>query len=44
MPVAALKDFIGTTRKYAIPLFEYLDASEFTVRSGDVRKKGSALE
>jgi selenocysteine-specific elongation factor len=43
MPVAALKDFIATTRKYAIPIFEYLDASGFTVRSGDVRKKGPNL-
>jgi selenocysteine-specific elongation factor len=43
MPVAALKNFIATTRKYAIPIFEYLDASGFTIRSGDIRKKGPNL-
>lgn len=43
MPVAILKDFMATTRKYVIPIFEYLDASGFTVRSGDVRKKGANL-
>jgi selenocysteine-specific elongation factor len=43
MPVAVLKDFIRTTRKYAIPILEYLDANGFTVRSGDRRKKGPNL-
>lgn len=35
---AALRDALGTTRKYAIPLLEYLDAGGFTVRDGDVRR------
>ena len=43
MSVATLKDFLATTRKYTIPIFEYLDASGFTIRSGDIRKKGPAL-
>jgi selenocysteine-specific elongation factor len=43
MPVAALKDFIQTTRKFAIPLFEFLDAEGYTQRTGDVRKQGSRL-
>jgi selenocysteine-specific elongation factor len=43
MPVSALKDFIQTTRKYAIPLFEYLDSEGYTDRSGDVRRKGYKL-
>jgi selenocysteine-specific elongation factor len=43
LPVSALKDFIQTTRKYAIPLFEYLDSEGFTRRVGDVRQKGTAL-
>ena len=43
MPVAALKEFIATTRKYAIPIFEYLDSSGLTVRAGDSRKKGPAM-
>ena len=38
-----LKEFIQTTRKFAIPLFEYLDSEGYTVRSGDVRKKGHKL-
>jgi selenocysteine-specific elongation factor len=43
MPVAALKKFINTTRKYAIPIFEYLDSQGYTVRKGDVRKRGHNL-
>jgi selenocysteine-specific elongation factor len=43
MQVSALKDFIQTTRKYAIPLFEYLDSEGYTERSGDVRRKGYKL-
>ena len=43
MPVAALKEFIQTTRKYAIPLFETLDSEGYTIRYGDVRKKGNRL-
>lgn len=44
MPVAALKEFIQTTRKYAIPLFEYLDSEGYTERSGDIRRKGYKLD
>ncbi len=43
MPVNALKNFIQTSRKYAIPLFETLDGEGFTSRDGDVRKKGTNL-
>jgi selenocysteine-specific elongation factor len=43
MPVASLKEFINTTRKYAIPIFEYLDSQGITVRDGDIRKKGHNL-
>ena len=34
---AALKDAMGTSRKFAMPLLEYFDARGFTVRVGDVR-------
>lgn len=34
---AAFRDAIGTTRKYAIPLLEYFDATGFTMRLGDER-------
>jgi selenocysteine-specific elongation factor len=35
--VATLRDLFGTTRKYAIPLLEYLDEHKVTRRVGDVR-------
>lgn len=34
---AAFRDAVGTTRKYAIPLLEYLDRVRFTTRVGDQR-------
>jgi len=43
LPVAELKAFINTTRKYAIPIFEYLDAEGYTVRKGDLRIRGQRL-
>ncbi len=38
--VADLKDLTGTSRKYSIPLLEYLDNQKVTVRRGDVRVAG----
>lgn len=38
MTVADLRDMLQTTRKYAIPLLEYLDSKKITMRVGDVRK------
>jgi len=35
--VAAFKDLAGVSRKYAIPLLEYLDREKVTRRDGDVR-------
>jgi selenocysteine-specific elongation factor len=35
--VPAFKDLAGITRKYAIPLLEYLDREHVTRREGDVR-------
>lgn len=35
--VAAFKDLAGVSRKYAIPLLEYLDSTRVTVRQGDKR-------
>lgn len=37
MTVARFRDLAGTTRKYAVPLLEYLDRTGFTRRNGDVR-------
>ncbi len=38
---AALKDVMGTTRKYAIPLLERFDSLGFTVRCGNERTLGT---
>ena len=35
--VATFKDLLGVTRKYAIPLLEYLDQQRITRRVGDER-------
>ena len=35
---AMFRDRFNTTRKYAIPLLEYLDREGVTVRTGDVRR------
>src|ERR1700686_2509252 len=37
IPVPAFKDLTGITRKYAIPLLEYLDRERVTRRAGDER-------
>jgi selenocysteine-specific elongation factor len=36
--VAAFKELTGVTRKYAIPLLEYLDRERITRRAGDARE------
>jgi selenocysteine-specific elongation factor len=35
--VAEIRDLLGTTRKFAVPLCEYLDRVGVTTRSGDLR-------
>ncbi|HEY1188123.1 MAG TPA: SelB C-terminal domain-containing protein, partial [Gemmata sp.] len=35
--VAEIRDLLGTTRKYAVPVCEYLDRIGLTKRTGDVR-------
>jgi hypothetical protein len=35
--VSEVRAGLGTTRKYAVPLLEYLDAHGHTRRVGDVR-------
>src|SRR5712692_4521832 len=37
LPIAAFKELTGITRKYAIPLLEYLDRTRVTRRAGDER-------
>jgi selenocysteine-specific elongation factor len=40
MTMAELRDLLGTTRKYAVPIGEYLDRIGLTRREGDLRKLG----
>jgi selenocysteine-specific elongation factor len=35
---AGFRDLLGTSRKYSIPLLEYLDREGITIRVGDVRR------
>ncbi len=44
LTIADMKNFCKTTRKYLIPLMEYLDQKQFTRRNGDVRVKGPMLK
>lgn len=37
LTVAEIRDLLGTTRKFAVPICEYLDRVGVTVREGDVR-------
>ncbi|MEM8680685.1 MAG: SelB C-terminal domain-containing protein, partial [Planctomycetota bacterium] len=42
MTLSAIRELLGTTRKYAVPFCEYLDKIGVTKRSGDLRVLGSA--
>ncbi|MBD5606894.1 MAG: SelB C-terminal domain-containing protein, partial [Candidatus Eremiobacteraeota bacterium] len=37
LAMSGFRDVIGTSRKYAVPLLEYFDATGVTIRTGDVR-------
>ena len=37
MTAAEFRDLLGTSRKYAVPLLEWLDARGITIRDGDLR-------
>ena len=43
LTVAELRDLLGTTRKYAVPLAEEMDYRRLTLRRGDFRFPGPAL-
>jgi selenocysteine-specific elongation factor len=43
MSVGEIRDLLKTSRRVAIPLMEYLDANNYTVREGDRRRAGAAL-
>jgi len=38
MTVGEFRDLLNTTRKYALPLLEYLDTNKITLRVGEVRR------
>jgi selenocysteine-specific elongation factor len=40
--MAEIRDLLGTTRKFAVPIGEYLDRVGLTVREGDTRRLGTA--
>ena len=40
LTVAEIRDVLGTTRKFAVPLCEWLDATGATIRKGDRRDVG----
>jgi selenocysteine-specific elongation factor len=40
LTVAQIRDLLGTTRKYAVPLCEWLDSTGATLRKGDLRLLG----
>jgi selenocysteine-specific elongation factor len=42
LTVAEIRDLLGTTRKYAVPLCEYLDRIGLTHREGDLRVLATA--
>jgi selenocysteine-specific elongation factor len=42
--VAEIRDLLGTTRKYAVPLCEYLDRVGVTRRDGDLRTLAAAAQ
>jgi len=44
MTAADFRDLIGTSRKYAVPLLEWLDAHGVTIRSGDYHTLRRASE
>ncbi|WP_371375671.1 selenocysteine-specific translation elongation factor [Sporomusa aerivorans] len=43
LTVAELRDILNTSRKFALPLMEYLDMNKYTVRVGDIRRPTSKI-
>ncbi|UCF03993.1 MAG: selenocysteine-specific translation elongation factor [bacterium] len=44
LSVGAFKELCGFSRKYAVPLLEYLDNEGYTKREGDLRTRGPKLD
>ncbi|RUM90746.1 MAG: selenocysteine-specific translation elongation factor [Thermovibrio sp.] len=43
LSVSEFKDYLGVSRKFAIPILEYLDSLQLTERKGNERIRGRAL-
>ncbi|MEG6584413.1 selenocysteine-specific translation elongation factor [Dendrosporobacter sp. 1207_IL3150] len=43
LTVGEFRDMINTSRKYALPLLEYLDLHKYTEREGDIRRAGCKI-
>jgi selenocysteine-specific elongation factor len=41
MTMSEIRELLGTSRKYGVPIGEYLDRIGFTTRHGDVRRLSS---
>lgn len=41
LTVSDIRQLLDTSRKYAVPICEFLDQTGFTIREGDVRKLGA---
>ena len=44
MALADFREIVNTTRKWMIPLLEYLDRTQVTMRKGDVRIKRKSVK
>ena len=38
LTVAEIRDILNTSRKFAVPLIEYMDMNKYTIRDGDLRR------
>ncbi|GAC1468224.1 MAG: hypothetical protein NVSMB9_10670 [Isosphaeraceae bacterium] len=43
LTMSELRDLLGTTRKYAVPIGEYLDRIGLTIREGDIRRLANSV-
>jgi selenocysteine-specific elongation factor len=43
LTLSEIRELLGTSRKYAVPLCEYWDKVQFTKRNGDLRALGSPI-
>lgn len=44
MTLSEIREMLDTTRKYAVPICEYLDRTGFTIRDGDLRRLNPAQQ